>query len=146
MENANPRFKLWLQRDDGRVLMSDYRVRLLELIAATESLAKAASQLGLSYRRAWGKVRELEENLGYPLVRSTVGGAGGGHTTITDDGLALVAAYRRFHERIAQAVTTAFAEELANLEGSAQNRNETPTINAITTEPTPATSSRSRRT
>ena len=146
MENTKPRFKLWLEQDDGRVVMSDYRVRLLELIAATDSLAKAAAEMGLSYRRAWGKVRELEENLGYALVHSSVGGAGGGHTVVTEDGLALLAAYRRFQGRVANELDRAFNEELAPLAAQAQRTNDTPTMNAITAVPTPATSKRSRRT
>jgi molybdate transport system regulatory protein len=112
MEPVTPRLKLWLE-SDGRVVMSDYRVRLLELVQETGSLARAASTLKLSYRRAWGKVKELEANLGMPLVQSEVGGAGGGHTTLTPEGTALVKAYRRFQERLGSELAAAFAEELA---------------------------------
>ena len=105
-----PRVKLWLEQD-GKLVMSDYRVRLLAVVAETNSLAKAASEMKLSYRRAWGKVKEMEENLGYPLVHSEVGGAGGGHTTLTPEGERLVRAYQRLQERLSRAVTEAFAEE-----------------------------------
>ena len=63
--------------------------------------------------RAWGKVKELEANIGAPLVQSEVGGAGGGHTTLTPEAVALVAAYHRFHIRVTEFVDLAFAEELA---------------------------------
>jgi molybdate transport system regulatory protein len=109
-----PRQKLWLERD-GRLVMSDYRVRLLELVAQTGSLAQAASALGLSYRRAWGKVKEIEANLGLPLVESEVGGAGGGHTVLTAEGRAFVASYRSFQARMAEALDHAFAAELSGL-------------------------------
>ena len=95
--------------------MSDYRVRLLGIVAESNSLAVAATELGLSYRRAWGKIKELEQNLGFPLVHSAVGGAGGGHTTVTPQGLAFIAAYQRFHERMERDLLSAFAEELAML-------------------------------
>ncbi len=108
-----PRQKLWLERGDGGVVMSDYRLRLLEHVAETGSLAQAAGLLELSYRRAWGKVRELEENLGYKVVESVVGGAGGGRTLLTPEGRALVAAYGRFQRRARQAVDAIFAEEVA---------------------------------
>ena len=49
--------------------------------------------------------------LGYPLVRSEVGGAGGGHTALTPEGERLVGAYRRFHDRVGEAVDLAFREE-----------------------------------
>lgn len=104
------RSKLWVELD-GKLVMSDYRLRILEIVAETGSLAKAASEMKLSYRRAWGKVKEMEENLGRPLVESAVGGAGGGHTTLTPEGQRLVAAYQRFRSRVGQAVEEAFAEE-----------------------------------
>ena len=88
MTPTSPRQKLWLEAD-GQLVMSDYRVRLLELIGESGSLAEAAEELGLSYRRAWGKIKELEANLDRDLVRSEVGGAGGGRTTLTAEAEAL---------------------------------------------------------
>lgn len=114
MECFTPRQKLWLEYG-GRLVMSDYRVRLLELVAESGSLAHAASELGLSYRRAWGKVKEMEANLGLALVQSEVGGAGGGHTTLTPEGHQLVQAYRRYQARVEEAMQRAFAEELSGL-------------------------------
>jgi len=110
-----PRQKLWLEAN-GKLVMSDYRLRLLQLVADTGSLAQAAAAMGLSYRRAWGKVKELEANLGFPLVRSEVGGAGGGHTTISNEGRSLLNAYRRFSERMDEALGAIYREELAALE------------------------------
>jgi molybdate transport system regulatory protein len=109
-----PRQKLWVEAE-GRLVMSDYRVRLLELVAESGSLAQAAAQLHLSYRRAWGKVKELEANIGLSLVQSEVGGAGGGHTALTPEGEALVRAYRRFQERMAAELESAFSSELSFL-------------------------------
>ncbi len=120
-----PRQKLWLEHD-GHLVMSDYRVRLLELIQDSGSLAQAATELGLSYRRAWGKVKELEANLGLPLVQSEVGGAGGGHTVLSPQGRDLVAAYRRFQERAARALDEAFAAELSALSSTAHPEARTP--------------------
>ncbi len=114
MAPSEPRQKLWIETD-GQLVMSDYRVRLLELVAETGSLADAASALGLSYRRAWGKVKELEANLGRPLVSSEVGGAGGGRTALTPEAEELVVAYRRFQQRLQEDVERAYAAELRDL-------------------------------
>ena len=103
-----PRIKLWLEQD-GKIALSDYRVRLLRHVRDTGSLAQAASLMRLSYRRAWGKVKELEENLGLPLVESEAGGAGGGHTRLTAEGLLLVRRYEVFHDRMQQALAREFA-------------------------------------
>jgi molybdate transport system regulatory protein len=113
MGEFTPRIKLWLEGPDGRLVMSDFRVRLLELVGETGSLAKAASGMKLSYRRAWGKVKELEANLGVPLVESEAGGAGGGHTALTAEATALIRAYRRFQERMSGDLQAVFEEEFA---------------------------------
>jgi molybdate transport system regulatory protein len=90
-----PRMKIWLESQE-KLALSDYRLRLLRAIAETGSLASAAEQLGLSYRRAWGKVREIEQNLGYKLIESSAGGAGGGGSQLTPEGVALLDRYDRF--------------------------------------------------
>jgi molybdate transport system regulatory protein len=98
-----PRLKLWVEQN-GRLVMSEYRLRLLEYVQETGSLAQAAARMRLSYRRAWGKIKELEHNLGIPLVHSESGGAGGGHTTLTPEAEELLARYRDFHERMGRAL------------------------------------------
>ncbi len=114
MAPSAPHQKLWVETD-GQLVMSDYRVRLLELVGETGSLAEAASALGLSYRRAWGKVKEIETNLGRSLVHSEVGGAGGGRTALTPAAEELVAAYRRFQEHVEQDIESAYDAELRDL-------------------------------
>jgi len=100
---------------DGKIVMSDYRVRLLALVAETGSLARAASAMKLSYRRAWGKIKEIEANLGVPLVQSEVGGPGGGHTVLTPEAEAIVLAYLRFQSRMAEDLRAIFNEEFASI-------------------------------
>ncbi len=103
------RAKLWIERD-GQLVLSDYRVRLLELIAETGSLSEAAHRMGLSYRRAWGKLREIERNLGRKLVHSEVGGAGGGSSSLTPEAEDLIRRYHRLRARLDDDLSEAFAE------------------------------------
>ncbi|MEX2226957.1 MAG: LysR family transcriptional regulator [Dehalococcoidia bacterium] len=102
-----PRAKLWLERD-GRIVLSDYRVRLLRHIDETGSLAEAAERMHLSYRRAWGKVREIEQNSGMKLVESAAGGAGGGGSRLTAEGRRLVELYDRFRASVEQDMSREF--------------------------------------
>jgi molybdate transport system regulatory protein len=90
-----PRSKFWVEKE-GKLVLSDYRVRLLELIDETGSLAEAAARMELSYRRAWGKLREIEQNMGVKLVDTAIGGAGGGGSRLTERGRKLVDMYARF--------------------------------------------------
>jgi len=93
------RTKLWVEKD-GRIVLSDYRVQLLQHIDETGSLAEAAECMRLSYRRAWGKVREIEQNMGVKLVESAAGGAGGGGSRLTPEGRRIVELYERFRTRV----------------------------------------------
>jgi molybdate transport system regulatory protein len=99
-----PRLKVWVEAG-GEIALSDYRVRLLEAVRDRGSLAEGAADMGLSYRRAWGKIRELEANLGARLVESSAGGPGGGSSHLTPLAEELIARYKRF-----RAALTSYAE------------------------------------
>jgi molybdate transport system regulatory protein len=94
---VEPKIKVWFEQD-GKLVLSDYRVRLLRLIDETGSLADAAQGMGLSYRRAWGKVKEIEHNLGIKLLESAAGGPGGGGSRLTPEAKRLVEQYDRFRD------------------------------------------------
>lgn len=102
-----PRAKLWVERD-GKIVLSAYRVRLLRLVEETGSLSEAAQRMGLSYRRAWGKVKEIEQNLGVPLLESSAGGAGGGGSRLSTEGRRLVEAYELYERAAGEAMRAEF--------------------------------------
>lgn len=104
-----PRLKVWVESEQGKLLLSDYRVRLLQAVAVTGSLAEAATEMGLSYRRAWGKLREIEMNLGVKLLESSVGGAGGGSSRLTGEGEQLVRQFLRFRRALTDDAQREFA-------------------------------------
>jgi molybdate transport system regulatory protein len=70
------------------------KIALLEHIEASGSLSKAARELGMSYRRAWLLLDDLNHALGEPVSTASVGGAGGGGARLTEYGRRLIAAYR----------------------------------------------------
>jgi molybdate transport system regulatory protein len=107
--DLEPRIKLWVEKD-GRLVLSDYRVQLLRHIGESGSLAAAAQRMGLSYRRAWGKIREIEQNLGVALVESEAGGAGGGGSRLTPQGERLLALYQRFRRAVEHDLGKEFKE------------------------------------
>jgi molybdate transport system regulatory protein len=89
-----PKLKVWVVLDD-RVKFGDGRAQLLERIEAVGSLRQAVSGLGMSYRAAWGYLRELERAAGFPfLVRRP----GRGRTRLTAEGQRFLARYRRFRD------------------------------------------------
>jgi len=70
------------------------KIALLEHIEASGSLSQAARELGMSYRRAWLLLDDLNHVLEEPVSTASVGGAGGGGARLTDFGRKLIAAYR----------------------------------------------------
>jgi molybdate transport repressor ModE-like protein len=90
-----PRLKVWIESDDGRVALSEWRVALLEAVREHGSLVAAARALGVPHRTAWQRVQEMEACLGVRLLETTSGGFGGGGTShLTDAARELV---RRYH-------------------------------------------------
>src|SRR5208283_207408 len=87
-----PRIRIVRGRD---VALGPGKVELLEHIAQTGSLRKAAAAMDMSYMRAWTLVQTMNHCFKNPLVIATRGGADGGHATVTEAGKVAVALYRR---------------------------------------------------
>lgn len=107
------RSKVWIERD-GTVVISEYRARLLAAIVAHGSVAAAADAIGLPYRTAWKKLREMEDAAGMPLLESDSGGAAGGATRLTVAARELLDAFRRVSEPVDHAVRERFDDERAH--------------------------------
>jgi molybdate transport system regulatory protein len=107
-----PRSKLWVERD-GAVVLSDWRIELLEAIDRTGSLTKAAEEMRTPYRTAWQRLKETEERLGVRLVETQSGGAEGGGSVLTESGRDLVRRYRHFSEGLAELVDRRFRDAFA---------------------------------
>ena len=95
MAHMQPHAKLWIEID-GKIVLSHWRVALLEAVEATGSLAKAAEQLGVPYRTASYKLREIEANLDVRLVSGQRGGLDGGGSRLTPAGHDYVRRWRAF--------------------------------------------------
>jgi molybdate transport system regulatory protein len=86
------------------VALGPGKADLLEAIAATGSISAAGRRMGMSYKRAWTLVDELNGWFVEPLVEAGKGGAGGGGARLTGTGEAVLAAYRRMEERASATV------------------------------------------
>jgi len=86
-----PKLKVWVTFGE-EIKFGDGRARLLELIDEHGSLRGATKEFHMSYRHAWGYLRELEHAAGFSFV---VRGPGAG----PQSGMRLTPAGRRFVER-----------------------------------------------
>ncbi|GAP34981.1 winged helix-turn-helix domain-containing protein [Piscinibacter sakaiensis] len=87
------RFRLRVTVGDA-IAIGPGKIALLEAIAATGSLTEAARHLGMSYRRAWLLLDQINRSLKLPAVDSAKGGAHGGGSVLTAVGEEVVTLYR----------------------------------------------------
>jgi len=80
------------------------RIALLEAIAAEGTITGAARRLGLSYKGAWDAVQALNNLFERPVVATRAGGRQGGFAEVTEDGVALISAFRAMESELAHAV------------------------------------------
>ncbi len=91
------RLHIWLETDDG-MFFGAGRALLLAKIEEHGSLRKAAVDMGMSYRAAWGKIKKTEELLGMKLVHQK-GSRREGHR-LTEFGALLKNTYLRWFNEI----------------------------------------------
>jgi len=103
MSKPRPAFKIWLETDKGYVFGPGV-YRLLKSIDEKGTLKEASQTLEMSYRYAWGLIREAEERLGEPLIEASKGGRdGGGSTQITSLGREFIEDFENLRDTLAQA-------------------------------------------
>ena len=86
-----PKLRVWVMFGED-LKFGDGRARLLALIDERGSLKKAALELEMSYRNAWGYLRDLETAAGFKFVERVPGGG-------PESGMRLTRAGKRFLER-----------------------------------------------
>ncbi|HMB15853.1 MAG TPA: LysR family transcriptional regulator [Pelovirga sp.] len=106
MTDIRIRSKIWLEVN-GQPFLGGGRLRLLRAIAATGSINAASQQLGISYRKAWSQVQEMEKH-GISLVECEKGGSGGGRSIITPQAQELLKNFDEVQEGLHQMIDDKF--------------------------------------
>jgi molybdate transport system regulatory protein len=88
------------------------KIKLLEAIDQSGSISQAGRTLGMSYRRAWLLIDDMNRCFREPVVSAQPGGARGGGAVLTGFGRKLVDNYRAI-ESEATAATEGRLRELA---------------------------------
>jgi molybdate transport system regulatory protein len=104
------RFRLRIRRGE-EIAIGPGKIALLEAIREHGSITQAAKEIGMSYRRAWLLLDELNRSLRQPATASAQGGTHGGGSLLTAEGETLVELYRDIERRAGLAC----AEQLAAL-------------------------------
>ena len=116
------RSKIWIERRGrGNVVLSEWRVELLEAIDAHGSLSRAAEALNIPYRTAWERVKATEGEIGFRLLDSESGGLDGGGSSLTPQARELCRRFRRISGGIQEVVSRRFAVEFGDDLAGAQS-------------------------
>ena len=81
------------------------KVALLELIAERGSISAGGRAMGMSYRRAWEIVAQLNASFGEAVVEAQPGGRSGGGAQLTPFARDLVKRYRLIEAEAEKAVS-----------------------------------------
>jgi molybdate transport system regulatory protein len=118
MVTAPSNTRLTLRVDFGsRRSIGPGKIRLLEEIGKGGSISQAGRSLGMSYRRAWLLIDDLNRSFRQAVVRAKTGGSQGGGAVLTEFGSQLVRDYRAIETAAAGAAKT----RLRRLEAALQN-------------------------
>jgi molybdate transport system regulatory protein len=98
---VRPRIRVVSQ--DGTIVLGPGKADLLDAIARTGSIRAAASDLEMSYMRAWTLVRVMNAAFRSPLVAKVRGGSEQGGARLTDRGQDVLDLYRRMEKDAAKA-------------------------------------------
>ena len=94
-----PKVKAWIVFPGG-TKFGGGRAEVLRLVEEEGSLKGAVERMGMSYRAAWGYLRELERAAGFEFLVRTPGGPRAG-TRLTPRARRFLAAYEAYHRRLA---------------------------------------------
>jgi len=105
------RAKVWLEADEEYIFGLGI-CRILEAVAETGSIKRAAAAIGKSYRHTWARIKKVEEQLGVSLVETRVGGSDAHRSDLTAAAQTLVKEYRRLRADVFQLVEQRFNDAI----------------------------------
>ena len=101
------------QTDCGERFFGEGPYRLLLGVEKTRSLRAAAQEMGMAYTKAFRIVKNAEENLGFSLLERSVGGKGGGGSTLTPEGQELARRYGAYRLELDQMAEKLYLERFS---------------------------------
>jgi molybdate transport system regulatory protein len=107
METMRPKLRVWVTFGDT-VKFGQGRAALLRLIDELGSIRQAVGQFEMSYRNAWGYLRELERAAGFRLLERHRGGGGAAGARLTPEGREFLDRYDRFERTLEKSMARCF--------------------------------------
>jgi len=101
--------KLWIE-SGGKPVFGGGRKYLLEAIDKHGSINQAAKEINISYRKAWGYIKAMEERLGFKLIERRTGGRTGGGAILTEEAREFLKKYALLESGIQELVDKRFCK------------------------------------
>ena len=102
------RSKIWIEDQNGKVVFSLGRYRMLDAVQRLGSLQAAANELKMSYRAVWGRITATEKRIGKPLLIKDSQGS-----RLTPLAETLIKQFRRMREITESEADEAFSDLMA---------------------------------
>ncbi|MBO0341158.1 MAG: winged helix-turn-helix domain-containing protein [Allomuricauda sp.] len=93
------RTRCWVDID-GKKFFGPGRAQLLLMIEKNGSLSKAAKEMGMSYRKAWAMVEDMNQRGQKPYVELHKGGTKGGGAELTETGKKVLITFQKMNDDI----------------------------------------------
>jgi molybdate transport repressor ModE-like protein len=102
-----PKLRVWVTFGDA-VKFGQGRAALLRLIDELGSIRQAVERFEMSYRNAWGYLRELERAAGFRLLERQRGGGRTAGARLTPEGREFLDRYDRFEQELESSMARCF--------------------------------------
>jgi len=99
MKKKEIRIRCWIDIDGVR-FFGPGRAELLSLIDNSGSIVKAARAMGMSYKKAWDMVDEMNTRGKKPFVVARKGGDKGGGSELTDTARKMLSKYNKLMNKL----------------------------------------------
>ncbi|MFV0480782.1 MAG: winged helix-turn-helix domain-containing protein [Campylobacteraceae bacterium] len=113
-EKKRPRMrvktKTWIENYEGQLLFGKGKTEILEAISREKSIAAAAEEVGMNYKKAWSHVQILQKYLDDVLVYTQKGGGEQGGSFLTDAAYEYIAKYKQLQDDIENYANERFRE------------------------------------
>ncbi len=121
IKRTQAKIKLWLVNSKDQPIIGDGKAALLQAIREEGSLNRACKKVKISYKHAWLLLKEIEENVGEPVIIKKRGGKFQG-TFLTEKAINLLEAYNTYQNILAQTIYDNTFWEVIGLKISARNQ------------------------
>jgi molybdate transport system regulatory protein len=112
MNNIKTRIQIFR---DGYSAFGPGKADLLDAILQYGSISAAAKSIGMSYKRAWDLVDEMNKGFKEELVVRRVGGAQGGGAEVSEFGVKILKLYRNSVKKSESYIMNQMSELTSNL-------------------------------